>query len=253
MGALLAGGFALYGNSRSFEVAEKLYGDKNTEKVFRDYTLPFISILKGKRISKFLQNLYEDTYIEDLRIPFFCCSSNLTQSKLHVHEKGLLWLAVRASISIPAVFPPIYDEEGNTLVDGGVINNLPVNIMRKSLRGGKVLAVSSLILKEEELIKNVLHPDSLKRTWASGWRYFFRTKIMGMKPDCDHMVNILRTAFFLSANQVQKEMAEEADYHFAVDTSQYGFLQFKNIDKLIEFGYQTAMEQVPSIMKRPQI
>ena len=67
-----------------------------------DYTLPFVSMVRGRRFDRYLQTLFGDTNIEDLRMPYFCVSSNLTRADMVVHRTGPLWRATRASGSLPA-------------------------------------------------------------------------------------------------------------------------------------------------------
>lgn len=99
-----------------------------------DWTLPLTSLRTGGSVSSRLRAGFGKRDIEDLPIPFFCVSSNLTDGALEVHERGPLWQALRASSAIPGILPPLF-HGGRVLVDGGVIDNLPVGEMRKRLAG----------------------------------------------------------------------------------------------------------------------
>src|SRR5260370_23426198 len=68
--------------------------------------------------------------IEDLILPFYCVTANLTTSNADVHTVGKLWRWLRASVAIPGVIPP-FNEAGEVHVDGGVIDNFPVRTMRR--------------------------------------------------------------------------------------------------------------------------
>jgi NTE family protein len=81
-----------------------------------------------------LQEHYGETQIEDLWLPFYCVSSNITSGGYVVHKRGLLRRALRASIAIPGVLPPLV-EGGAVLVDGAVMHNFPVDLMRASHLG----------------------------------------------------------------------------------------------------------------------
>jgi predicted acylesterase/phospholipase RssA len=86
-----------------------------------------------------LLRLFGDTQIEELEREFFCVSSDLVSSDLVVHRSGSLYESVGASICLPGIAPPVVSEE-RLLVDGGVLNNLPVETM--AVRGeGPVIAV----------------------------------------------------------------------------------------------------------------
>ncbi|MDX1644831.1 MAG: cyclic nucleotide-binding domain-containing protein, partial [Thermoanaerobaculia bacterium] len=103
------------------------------ENPFSDYTLPMISVLKGRKLEE-LMRYYHPGDIEDLWLPFFCVSSNMSNAGLVIYERGPASKAVRASVALPGVFPPAVD--GNhLLIDGGVLNNLPVDIMRRRSDG----------------------------------------------------------------------------------------------------------------------
>ena len=105
-----------------------------------DWTLPLVSLRGGRKVSRLLREAFGETRdIEDLPLPFFCVSSNLTGGALEVHEHGLLWRWLRASCAIPGVLPPVF-AGGRVLVDGGVIDNLPVAELRKRLNG-EIIAV----------------------------------------------------------------------------------------------------------------
>ena len=78
--------------------------------------------------------------LRDLWLPFFCVSTNLTRSHVEVHDRGDAATAIRASVAIPGVLPPV-PFDGDLLVDGGVLNNLPCDVMRASGMADRVIAV----------------------------------------------------------------------------------------------------------------
>ena len=76
-------------------------------KPLRDYTLPFVSLVSGHKVTRLLQHAFGDVTIEDLPLDFFCVSSNLTTGHSEVHRRGELWRWLRASVAIPGVLPPV--------------------------------------------------------------------------------------------------------------------------------------------------
>lgn len=94
-----------------------------------DLTFPRIAMTRGRKVDRRLEEHYGEACIEDLWRPFFCVSSNITAGGYVVHRTGSLRRALRASISLPGVLPPVL-ENGQVLVDGAVINNFPVGLMR---------------------------------------------------------------------------------------------------------------------------
>jgi predicted acylesterase/phospholipase RssA/CRP-like cAMP-binding protein len=127
IGAVIAASIAQGGTADAQLAAARLAFMKG--KPFSDVTIPVLSLLRGRRMQRLI-----DTYltgdIEDLPMPFFCTSSNLGQGLLRVHERGPLGLAVRASASLPGVFPPAVID-GQLAIDGGILDNLPVDHMRR--------------------------------------------------------------------------------------------------------------------------
>lgn len=99
-----------------------------------DYHLPVVSLVAGKRVQQRLEENFGDTRIEDLKVPFFAVSTNLTHGAFRVHNRGSVRHALRASIALPGILPPVIDD-GEVLVDGAVLNNFPVDVMRDFHRG----------------------------------------------------------------------------------------------------------------------
>ena len=99
-----------------------------------DFTFPFVALTRGRKVARLLQREYGDVLIEDLRQPYFCVSANLTTGRALEHREGGLADALRASVAIPGVMPPVYRGE-DVLVDGAAINNLPVDIMQSHAPG----------------------------------------------------------------------------------------------------------------------
>lgn len=109
--------------------------------VLSDLTLPKISVIAGKRLNAALKKLLGDAFIEDLWIKFFCTSVDLTDARINLHRQGLVRKYVRASCSLPVVFPPVLDKQ-HLLIDGGVMNNIPIDPMLEIAPGGILIAVN---------------------------------------------------------------------------------------------------------------
>ncbi len=105
-----------------------------------DVTVPITSILRGARITKGFRAMLGDVDIADLWVPYFCVSTNLTTAALEVHDRGPLVDALRATIAIPGVLPPV-PRGGDLLVDGGLLDNVPVAEMRRRNPNGRVMAI----------------------------------------------------------------------------------------------------------------
>ena len=130
IGAIIGAGYAA-GWSIS-EMTQVYRSSFIAENPLSDWTLPFVSLVGGRAVSRLLKEAYGRRDIEDLVLPYFCVSTNLTAGRSVVHRSGRVWKWLRASAAIPGVLPPVF-QGGQVLVDGGVMNNLPVDVMRDGL------------------------------------------------------------------------------------------------------------------------
>jgi len=136
MGAIV-GGLVNQGWSYERCIGEIREGCKDS---FNDMTLPFVAFKRGGRFSQVIVNFFGDSRIEDLPLPYFCVSANLNRAEVACHTQGTIAKAVLASSRAPAIFPPIvYD--GELHVDGGLINNVPVDLMKPFTNQGIVIGV----------------------------------------------------------------------------------------------------------------
>lgn len=110
-----------------------------TNKAMRRYTWPLYSLIDHRHFDTELARLYQGAMIEDLWIPYFSVSTNLSRYELHRHDRGPLWTAVRASGSIPVLLPPYYTEDGDMLVDGCLLDNVPIRVMHELKSGPNVV------------------------------------------------------------------------------------------------------------------
>jgi NTE family protein len=99
-----------------------------------DWNIPVVGMVKGHRVDARLKEHFGSAEIGDLELPFFAVSTNLTDGAYRVHRQGLLRHALRATIALPGILPPVI-EEGEVLVDGAVLNNFPSDVMRELQRG----------------------------------------------------------------------------------------------------------------------
>lgn len=137
MGAIVAASVAL--DTGPDAIRQQMVATFVGQNPLNDYTLPFHALTRGLKVDLALRDRFGDARIEDLWLPFICVSSNLTTGAAMVHRSGDLATALRASIAIPGLLPPVVSEEG-ILVDGGMMNNLPADVLA-AMRRGPILAV----------------------------------------------------------------------------------------------------------------
>lgn len=203
-----------------------------------DYTLPYMSLMSGKKLNQVLRSIYgENKHIEDLWIRSFCVSTNISNCDLVVHQTGLIWESVRASLSLPGIYPPVV-RNNELLVDGGVVNNLPVNIMGKHFHAGKILA-SNISVTHEAMNYNTSVDDT-------GWDLFRSTlnPFNKNKKYYPRVGDVLRRS--LSVNQVRNQslMYDSVDYFVDLNMSGFRTHDFGRFDEIIAIGYEQAMKKL---------
>ncbi|MFN8487405.1 MAG: cyclic nucleotide-binding domain-containing protein [Caldilineaceae bacterium] len=132
---------AFYAYNLDYAFMQELGRRYSSKQRLLDYTLPFTALVGGAKTLRQFQAIFGETAIEDLWLPCFAVSCNLSRATAVVHKQGPLWLVLRASTAIPGVFAPV-PYEGDVLVDGGVVNNFPVDIMRQHYQPGAVIGVN---------------------------------------------------------------------------------------------------------------
>jgi NTE family protein len=137
IGAVIAASYACEWSIE--EIATRIHRSFVATNPLNDYTIPLVALASGRKVSRLLRREFEDRTIEDLAIPYFCVSTNLSSGQIAVHRQGSLWRWLRAAVAIPGVLPPVV-VKGELFVDGATINNLPVDIMRAA-GVGRVIGV----------------------------------------------------------------------------------------------------------------
>ncbi len=205
-------------------------------KPLKDYTIPLMSFITGNRINKMLDVMFGEKDILDLWVKYFCISANLTRAKMIVHEDGLLKKATRASISVPGVGPPLIDK-GDLLVDGGVINNLPADVMREHCNGIIIAVDVSPVV---DLTTNFEHLDSFSGVWAL-WN---RINPFAEKLSFPSILRILMRASKVGSIQSVESTKKAADHYLHPPIDGIDMFNWNALDEIVEIGYRYAQEKI---------
>ncbi len=215
-----------------------------------DYTFPIVALLRAKVLDNLLRLSFGDeTNIEDLWQKYFCVSTNIVKNKLQVHENGLLWRAVRSSISLPGILPAVFDEHQQIFVDGGILNNLPVDAMKERLQGGKVLASS--IVRRNDAPSTLSYEEYTASGWHLLFKYFLLPKLHKRteerKKNFVTIASIIQDSMIVGSNNHQEAMMKQADYNVIMDLNEFSILSFSTIQEIIDSGYQQALSALETI------
>ena len=198
-----------------------------------DYTVPLVSLIKAERITASIEEAFENWDFEDLWIPFRCVSTNLTRSRVEVHRSGPVAPRVRASVAIPGVMPPVPDGD-DLLVDGGVLNNLPVDVLADEGRCSTIIAV------------DVAPPIGPRATAdyglsVSGWDAL-RASFGRGKSQFPGITAILMRSMLVGSMRDRNRLIAEApvDLHLQLDLRSVGLLDFDAVEPVAAQGHDLA-------------
>lgn len=232
MGAPIAGFLA-----QGLDCAEV---DRRCRQAYRkiiDLTLPVVSLISGRRISESILQQTGDWDIEDYWLPFFCVSTSLTTARPVIHRRGSSALAIRCSVSIPGVLPPV-PFGGELLVDGGVLNNLPVDVMREINPFGTVIAVDVAAPAGPAMQLDY-------GTELSGWRVLAGKLVTrGESGSAPGIAATMMQSMVVGSALKRQQILEQglADLYLNVQVRGVGLLQFEAQALAAQLGYESALE-----------
>jgi NTE family protein len=238
IGAIIGAGLAAgWDHQEMIERIRRSFVDTNPTS---DYTFPLVSLVSGRKVGRLLRREFGETAIEDLRLPYFCVSTNLTRGQVSVHRMGQLWLWLRASIAIPGVLPPVI-ADGQVYVDGATINNLPVDVMREVL-DGTIIAVDA---GADRAFETDIELTEMPRVWGlKKWRLLRRSNI--------NIMQILWRAGMVNSEASRIGQRELADWVLKPPTDSINMLDWKSFEPAIDLGYRYACEALEKRDRSPR-
>jgi len=178
---------------------------------FNDWTLPRVALTRTRRAERMLRRIFGDLQVEELSQPLYTISADLVSSEAVVHRTGPLFEAVGISMSIPGLVPPV-GRDGRLLVDGGVLNNLPVDTMY-DLGEGPIVAV-----------------DVARR----------HDRKDGGSPRIPSIMETMARSTILGSGERSERNRKLATLVISPDAQDIGLREFKALDRAIAAGYEAA-------------
>ncbi|KAA6424228.1 MAG: patatin-like phospholipase domain-containing 7, partial [Trebouxia sp. A1-2] len=235
-GAFMA---ALYSQGLAWEQMHHLVREyarqmSSVQHLLWDLTLPIMSVFNGVGFDRVVRETFKHgaQQIEDLWLSYFCNSTNLSKGQSSVHDQGPLWRLVRASMTIVGMVPPVY-YKGDLLVDGGYMNNIPVDVMRSM--GVDTVIVVDVEDRDDSVWHNLTPFDGGLSGWRLLWdrwcpipRFRFGIKL----PRYQQIVNALT---WMSHSQTLRRVSREyvIDLYLRPPVSRFRLMDFHLMDRIV--------------------
>lgn len=205
-------------------------------------TLPFVSLLSGRRMERDLKRMFGDATMDTLWRPFFVAACNLSQADTIVQDSGELWRAVMASNSPAGLLPPIV-HKGDLLVDGAILDNVPVVAMRARLgtpleqrRGnGTIIAVDVDVRDELNVASNI--------TRLTAWGALKAYLHIG-KDRHPGIGDILYRAGHISSIQQSSRTKAMAEHYLQPPVAGFPLMGYRQAQAIVEAGYRYAASEI---------
>lgn len=223
MGALVAALIATGHGAKWVEQSLALSFKRGLPFKFTDYWIPRHGFVKSRAVDQVYQTAFAQACIEDQPIPYFAVSCNLTTGGQHLYDEGPVWKAVRASTSIPVYFEPFMDGR-QVMVDGAMVNNVPVDTMRK--RGAyRVIAVD--VGLEEDICAHMNGQSAAQMP---------------------SMMKSLMRVIELGGIEKSRQARAISDVYVQPSIEKIGLMEFERREEIVNLGYEAGLRAIPDIL-----
>ena len=245
MGALIGGVYAA-GKLSEFREWMKTV-DKKKMLELTDFSLSLNHIVKGTRIIKAIMEFVPDVLIEDLPIPYCAVATDWITGREVVIDKGSLFEAIRASISLPSFYEPVR-RDGMILIDGGVVNTIPMNRVKRH-EGDLLVGVDvsghdykAQWEKQQRQTEIQKHDKSLK------------AKLLDMiTPDnieFNYYTLLSRTSsIMIRQNSILMAQLTKPDILIDIQMSRYGGFDYDKSERLIAIGHNKTKQAICAVRR----
>ncbi len=205
-------------------------------------------MISEKRIRAFLQGIFGSRRIEDLERPFFCPATDIRSGREVMFDRGSLRQAVRASISVPVIFKPVR-LRGRYLVDGGLLNPVPVDVLKKH---GCAFTIAVNVIEPRPLRpRRRKKPNVKEKLLLARLNDFLSRRLISGSPDEEP--NMIEA--FLSTMEIMQQKliaarlcADVPDVVIHIQTSDISMFEFYRPAEIIRRGEQAALRQIDSLL-----
>lgn len=233
MGALIAAECAM-----QWETDKMLDESLRISVVEKEVTIPLVSLFRGRKVSREIFSMCGGAVIEDLWRRYFSVSCNLSRARVMVHDSGSVADAVLTSNTPPGLFPPqVLD--GDLLVDGGLLNNVPLDVMERYNEGGKMIAVD--VNPKEDLLANDEYEFGL-----SGTKVLMSKMLPFVEPmNVPNIMDIIARSTAIGGLAKRMEVMESgANLYLQPPVERFPITGHKQAREIAEVGYDYAKDAI---------
>lgn len=236
LGAAVAAGIATGADPEAvYSVFRESFANANPT---GDYAVPAYALLRGGRVRRMLAESFEGLRIEELPVRFFCLSCDLVSREAVEHRTGPLHEAVYASLAIPALFPPSAGPDGGVLVDGGVLDNLPVAAMARS---GEGPVIASDVTGRVGSFRRAGRPRLVRLAGR------VRRTLTGTETELPRLGETIVRAVTVGSIDTVAAARLHADVVISPEVDGVGLMDWKRLDSVRELGRHAAQAALPDL------
>jgi NTE family protein len=192
-----------------------------------DYTIPIIALARGRKVSRRMREHFGDLNLEECWRTLICTASDLTTGQVRIFRTGPIWKALRASVAIPGVLTPVI-ENGHILVDGGVLNNMPIDLML-AMRRGPVVAVD--VMRDHALAADAEALEELS----------LLNMLRPARRGSPNIVALLMRAGTVGSEAQARHLRPQVDLLIEPRIEPMGMLDWKAYQRAIDEGYRQTI------------
>jgi NTE family protein len=251
MGAVVGGTYAM----GAMEAYKNWLYSLNRLKVFSlvDFNFGSQGMIKGEKLFNTLKTFIDDAHIEDFKIPYAAVAADIINKKEVVFTSGSIYEAIRASIAIPTVFTPVKYNDG-LLVDGGIINNLPIDHVKRT-PGDILVAVNVNAITPVE--KPPVHEDVVQVKQAAYlkkinefYSHFHKVKPADHEEKLGYFNVINKTLYFMTYHTAQLALQKHSpDVVINISHECCSAFDFYKAEEMVETGRYAATKALKAYKK----
>ncbi|KAF8941471.1 Neuropathy target esterase [Dissophora ornata] len=239
MGAFIGGLYARESDNVAIFGRAKMFAGRMAAKwrMVADFTYPVTSWTTGHAFNRGIWKCFSDTQIQDFWLSYYCNTTNITFSRMEMHQAGYAWRYIRASMSLSGFLPPLCDN-GHMLVDGGYMDNLPVEFMQ-SLGANTIFAVD---VGSDDDTTLQYYGDSL-----SGWLVLLNkwNPFSNVYRNIPNLADLQsRLAYVSSVKQLEAAKATPGMFYLKPPVQDFGTLEFGRFLEICDVGYEYGKEML---------